>query len=101
MTQATRWGIALVLGLAGVGSAHAGGSSPDVVACKTLVDLRVLMQQAPAGRDAALARLADHPGCRRVSRDRIGSAEHRAMVGGAPFECLAVKDETACLWIMP
>lgn len=93
-------GIALLLIMTGVGmggtsSAGAGPMSPsEVVACDTLVNLRVLMGQAQAD-------LATHPGCRRIARDRIGAPEHRAMIGGAPFECLAVTDEPSCLWIKP
>lgn len=100
MTQPIRWPIALLLALAGTGAAGAVDTPRDVIACETLVTLRVLMGQA-SDRDGALAHLSGHPGCRLVARDRIGAAEHRAMVGGAPFECLAVRDEVACLWVMP
>ncbi|MCJ2035317.1 hypothetical protein [Methylobacterium sp. J-068] len=70
-----------------------------VVACETLVQLRVLM--ASGDRVAAEAALPGHPGCRTIPRGRIGAAEHRAMVGGAPFECLAVSGESACAWVWP
>ncbi|NEU13746.1 hypothetical protein G3T14_16630 [Methylobacterium sp. BTF04] len=70
-----------------------------VIACDTLVGLRLLM--ANGDRDAAMARLASYPGCRTVTRDRVGAAESRAMVGGSPFECLTIKDEGKCAWVLP
>lgn len=96
-----RWGLAILLVMASTNAASAGDASPrDVVACDTLVHLRVLMGRTPADPAAASAALSGHPGCRRISRDRVGAPEHRAMIGGAPFECLAVTGETSCLWIM-
>ncbi|WP_311274384.1 hypothetical protein [Methylobacterium sp. WCS2018Hpa-22] len=100
MKLSQRRGIALLLimtgvSMAGTTLAGAGSMSPsEVVACDTLVNLRVLMGQARAD-------LGDHPVCRRIARDRVGAPEHRAMIGGAPFECLAVRDEPSCLWIKP
>lgn len=70
-----------------------------VLACDTLVNLRVLM--GIGDRPAAEAALPSHPGCRRILRDRVGAAEHRAMVGGAPYECLTIAGEGACAWIWP
>ncbi|GJE18896.1 hypothetical protein [Methylobacterium marchantiae] len=100
MMRSTRWGAACLLALA-AGAARADDARREVVACETLVSLRVLMGQTQSDHDQALAALPGHPGCRTVARDRVGAAEHRAMIGGAPFECLAVKDEPSCLWIMP
>lgn len=77
----------------------ARAEAPTVIACDTLVSLRVLM--AAGGHDAMEGALPQHPGCRTISRDRIGAPEHRAMVGGAPFECLAVVGEKACAWVVP
>lgn len=95
--------LATLLGAAastGIATADAQPAEPtDVVACKTLVELRVLMAQGD--RAAAEAALPQHPGCRRIPRARIGVAEHRAMVGGAPFECLGVAGESECAWVMP
>lgn len=71
----------------------------SVLACDTLVNLRVLM--GSGDRATAEAALPGHPGCRRIQRDRIGTAEHRAMVGGAPFECLTVTGEGSCAWVWP
>lgn len=77
----------------------ARAETPAVIACETLVSLRVLM--AAGGHDAMEGVLPRHPGCRTISRDRIGAPEHRAMVGGAPFECLAVAGEKDCAWVVP
>lgn len=99
---ATLLGAAATAGVltARVATANAQPAEPtDVVACKTLVELRVLMAQGD--RAAAEAALPQHPGCRRIPRARIGVAEHRAMVGGAPFECLGVAGESECAWVMP
>ncbi|MGU3359346.1 hypothetical protein ACLBWX_03325 [Methylobacterium sp. M6A4_1b] len=101
MTRTLRLGLmAALLGFAPGSAVRAQAAEPtDVVACQTLVELRVLM--ARGDRAAAEAALPQHPGCRRIARARIGAAEHRAMVGGAPFECLAVADEGACAWVLP
>jgi hypothetical protein len=101
MTRPSRAGLAaLLLGLAAVSAARPQPTeSTDVVACKSLVALRVLM--ASGDRAAAEAALPQHPECRRIARARIGAAEHRAMVGGAPFECLGVTNESDCVWVMP
>lgn len=72
----------------------------QVPACDTLVALRILTAAAP-DRAAALARASGQPGCKLIPRAGIGAVEHRAMIGGAPFECLAVKGEPACLWVEP
>lgn len=100
---------AAVLGLLGAwslcGAARpqaSGAAAPaDVIACADLVDLRLLMGSVHDDRAAAARRLAEHPGCRTVARARIGEARNRAMIGGAPFECLAIRDEGACGWVMP
>ncbi|WP_247634647.1 hypothetical protein [Methylobacterium sp. 37f] len=89
----------LVLGATGVAEPARAAETTDVIGCDTLVELRVLMAR---GDHAAIeAALPGHPGCRRIARARIGAAEHRAMVGGAPFECLAVTQASACAWILP
>lgn len=88
-------GILILCGIPASAQTDAG----TVVACETLVGLRLLM--AEADRQAIVARLPQHPGCRTVARDRIGSAQSRAMVGGSPFECLAIRDEAACAWVLP
>lgn len=96
------WGLVILLVMASIKAASAGDAPPrDVVACDTLVHLRVLMGRTPSDSAAATADLSGHPGCRRIARDRVGAPEHRAMIGGTPFECLAVTEEASCLWIMP
>ena len=95
--RACRAAIGLAVLLAG--PAHA---DPDdrVAACDTLVSLRLLTTANP-DRAAALAAAAGRPGCKVVARAGVGAVEHRAMIGGAPFECLAVRGEPACLWVQP
>lgn len=89
-----------VLLLAGAAAAAPESERP-VIACETLVGLRLLMGDGATDHMAALARLPRHPVCRLVPRDRVGAAEQRAMIGGAPFECLTVRDEGRCGWVMP
>ncbi|MEA1832713.1 hypothetical protein U8607_11530 [Methylobacterium durans] len=101
-----RWrGVAI----AGIGlGALAAGPAPaqpagagEAIVCESLVELRLLMAGAPGDRAAAASHLAERTGCRRVSRAAIGAVERRAMVGGAPFECLAVREAAGCLWLLP
>ncbi len=96
------WGVRVPIGaglvLCGAAALAAEQNIP-VLACDTLVALRLLM--AEGDRDAALARLPAHPGCRVLERDRVGLPEHRAMIGGSPFECLTIKDEAVCAWVYP
>ena len=98
-----------VLGVAGLAAAalaparaqeqaRVGG---DVVACDSLVALRQLMARAGEDREAVPALVPREPNCRSVARAEIGAVEHRAMVGGAPYECLAVRAAPACLWVLP
>ncbi len=98
-----RWaaiGLAAFLAMAAFDRAAFAEPAEQVAACDTLVSLRVLTAAAP-DRAAALARAAGQPGCKPIPRAGIGAVEHRAMIGGAPFECLAVKGEPACLWVQP
>jgi len=98
MTRSLRgMALAALTGLVVGGSVPARAEAPEVLACETLVQLRVLM----ASGNRSAASLPGHPGCRLIPRARIGAAEHRAMVGGAPFECLAVAGEGACAWVWP
>ena len=93
-----RWG-AICLAVLLTGPAYAEADD-RVAACDTLVSLRLLATANP-DRAAALAAAAGRPGCKAVSRADVGAVEHRAMIGGTPFECLAVKSEPACLWVQP
>lgn len=90
----------LILVLAG-GAEAAPEPVHPVIACETLVGLRLLMGDGGTDHATAATRLARHPDCRSVARDRVGTAEQRAMIGGAPFECLTVADEGRCAWVLP
>lgn len=70
-------------------------AAAGVIVCDDLVGLRRLMMQPDAG-----GHLAEHPGCRRVEAARIGAVERRAIVGGMPFECVALAGG-ACVWPLP
>lgn len=96
-TIAAAWVLLSVVG----GAAAAPEPDRPVIACETLVGLRLLMGQGAADHAQATARLPQNPACRLVPRDRVGAAEQRAMIGGAPFECLAIRDEGRCAWVMP
>lgn len=77
-----------------------------IVACDTLIALRLLTASVDDDRARAAARVAEQPACHLVPRDTVGEVEHRAMIGGAPFECLSVKggdtkDGGSCLWVQP
>lgn len=94
---------ALALGLlAALPASGASAQAGDrLVACETLIALRLLTASAPGDRAAAAARIAEQPACRLVPRDAVGEVEHRAMIGGSPFECLAVRTGGSCLWVQP
>lgn len=100
MTTSSRLiGFVALAWLCGTSLASSQAAPPTILVCDTLVNLRVLM--ASGDRSEAESALSAHPGCRSIPRDRIGAAEHRAMVGGAPFECLAITGENACAWVWP
>ena len=67
-----------------------------VTACDTLIAARRV--DAAAGSAQAAQPEA---GCRRIPREEIGTVEQRAMIGGAPYECLRVTGASRCLWIVP
>ncbi|WP_375464603.1 hypothetical protein [uncultured Methylobacterium sp.] len=92
-----RW---MLVGLLALASPALAADAGLVVACDSLVSLRLLTAAAP-DRSTALARVAEQPGCRVTPRADIGVVEHRAMIGGVPFECLAVRAEAQCLWVQP
>ncbi|WP_336487539.1 hypothetical protein [Methylobacterium nigriterrae] len=100
LARAALAGVGLLAVLPGaVPAAPAEGPEPGVVACDSLVGLRQLMARAGEDRAAVPVHLAGAPGCRTVPRARLGAVERRAMVGGAPYECLTA--EGACLWVLP
>lgn len=80
--------------------AMAQGPAGAVPACENLVALRQLAARAGEDRVRAAVQVSNQPGCRLVPRDAVGAVEHRAMVGGAPYECLALATG-GCLWVMP
>ncbi|MCJ2055488.1 hypothetical protein MKL09_02860 [Methylobacterium sp. J-048] len=85
---------ALAIGLAGAGSAAAQDRA-TVTACDSLIATRRI--------DAATgpARETPEAGCRRISRADIGTVEQRALIGGAPYECMTVAGAGRCLWVVP
>lgn len=71
-----------------------------VIGCDDLVSLRRLSVEA-AGEAALHAALPGFPACRTVARGRLGAVQRRSVIGGLPFECLAVEGASSCLWILP
>ena len=69
----------------------------EAIVCDDLVSLRRLMAEAGPAKES----LPAHPACRAVERTRLGAVERRAMVGGAPFECLTLQGADACVWPLP
>ncbi|MDP4002632.1 hypothetical protein [Methylobacterium sp. NEAU K] len=67
-----------------------------VTACDTLIAARRIDAASGSARDAPL-----EAGCRRIPRGEIGTVEQRAMIGGAPYECMTVAGSGRCLWIVP
>lgn len=67
-----------------------------VTACDTLLAARRIDAASGSGRPAA-----SDTGCRRIPRSQIGTVEQRAMIGGAPYECMTIPGGGHCLWIVP
>ena len=89
----------LVLALSAVLPSGVRAEEPAAVICDDLVSLRRLMAEAP-DKATAKEHLSGHPACRAVEPGRIGEVERRAMIGGAPFECVRV-GQSACAWLLP
>lgn len=91
----------LVLGLALALPSIVRAEEPAAwpIVCDDLVSLRRLMAEAPDKADAT-RHLSGHPACRAIAPARIGEVERRAMIGGAPFECVRV-GQSACAWLLP
>ena len=70
--------------------------SAQVIACDTLLAVRRI-DAAPGPRPEPAA----EPGCRRIARAAVGTVEQRAMIGGAPYECLTVAGFARCVWVVP
>ncbi|MHC2105661.1 MULTISPECIES: hypothetical protein [unclassified Methylobacterium] len=79
-----------------LGSDYAAAQDPSTVtACDTLIATRRI--DAASGP----AREAPEPGCRRIPRGEIGPVEQRALIGGAPYECMTITGSSRCLWVVP
>lgn len=89
--------LALVAG--GINASGQEATVGNVIGCESLVSLRILMAQAQPDSDPGS--LAAHPDCASIPRDRIGPVARRAIVGGAPHECMTVRDAERCVWIVP
>ncbi|AIQ88571.1 MULTISPECIES: hypothetical protein [Methylobacterium] len=91
--------LALIVGalpiLLAAEQAHAQDSE-TVTACETLISARRIDAAAGAERQAL-----GETGCRRIPRSAIGAVEQRALIGGAPYECMSVADAGRCLWVVP
>jgi len=94
MLSRTRLALA-VTALAWANAASAQDAAA-VTACDTLIAARRV--HAAAGSGQAPPVEAD---CRRVPRSRIGPVEQRALIGGAPYECMSVVGGGRCLWVVP
>ncbi|SDM44397.1 hypothetical protein SAMN05216360_102112 [Methylobacterium phyllostachyos] len=66
------------------------------IACDTLLAARRVDAATGSGQPPAT-----DAGCRRVERDKIRSVEQRALIGGAPYECMTIAGAGRCLWIVP
>lgn len=66
------------------------------IACDTLLAARRADAAAGSGQPAPA-----EAGCRSIDRDKIGSVEQRALIGGAPYECMTIAGAGRCLWIVP
>ncbi|MEH3145332.1 MAG: hypothetical protein PGN34_08275 [Methylobacterium frigidaeris] len=93
-----------MLGLlaAGPASADRPQAPRTVVTCQALANLRILMNETGGDPAAIRSRLgdpnADHLGCARTPLDRIEGTADRVVIGGAPYDCLKLKDSLVCRW---
>jgi hypothetical protein len=77
-------------------SAAYAQDSTAVTACDSLIATRRIDAASGAAREAP-----KEAGCRRIPRSQIGTVEQRAMIGGAPYECMTVAGGGRCLWVVP
>jgi hypothetical protein len=86
---------AILTGLALLASAMPASAQTGetVTACDTLLAARRLDAAGPAA--------APESACRRIARAEIGPVEQRALIGGAPYECLVIRGAGRCLWVVP
>jgi len=79
-----------------VSEGHASAQDrTTVTACDTLIATRRI--DAATGPDRAVP----EAGCRQIPKADIGTVEQRALIGGAPYECLNVAGAGHCLWVVP
>ena len=88
--------LALVLAPVLFWSSNVQAQTADVTACDTLLAARRIDAAAGSGHQNL-----PESGCRRIARRDIGTVEQRAMIGGAPYECITIAGAGRCLWIVP
>lgn len=76
--------------------AAAAQDPATAIACDTLLAARRIDATPGSGRTAV-----GEDGCRSIDRQTIGSVEQRALIGGAPYECMTIAGAGRCLWIVP
>ena len=76
--------------------AAAAQDPAKAMACDTLLAARRVDASTGASRTAE-----GEVGCRSIDRKSIGSVEQRALIGGAPYECMTIAGAGRCLWIVP
>ena len=94
MLSRTRLALAIPASL-WMNTAHAQNDT-SVTACDTLIAARRIDAAVGSGQQAPV-----EAECRPVLRSRVGPVEQRALIGGAPYECLSVAGSGRCLWIVP
>lgn len=77
--------------------AAAAQDPAKAMACDTLLAARRVDASTGASRSTAEGEV----GCRSIDRKSIGSVEQRALIGGAPYECMTIAGAGRCLWIVP
>lgn len=87
--------LALVPALLWSGAAVAQDST-TAIACETLLAARRVDAASGSAR-----RAESEAGCRNVARETIGPVEQRALIGGAPYECMTIAGASRCLWVVP
>ncbi len=87
--------LALVPAMLWAGAAL-GQDKATAIACDTLLAARRVDAASGSDRNAAI-----DSGCRSVDRSTIGPVEQRALIGGAPYECMTITGTGRCLWIVP
>ncbi|MWV23675.1 hypothetical protein FVE89_17105 [Methylobacterium sp. 2A] len=89
-----RTGLVILSAAVWTGSAIAQDRA-TAIACDTLLAARRIDATPGSGRAAG------ETGCRSIDRQTIGSVEQRALIGGAPYECMTIAGAGRCLWIVP